>query len=117
MSFYRIQPQIWLWLKTTVHLETSSTELIATDRWMMIDLFKKNGTAVNMALVSLPQNGIERLIHADSHNLLRNAESNRAFHLVYATFILTILKQKRSIAEEPSNGFKVRLLSENLNRK
>lgn len=54
--------------------------IVSRNGWMVTDLFKINGTAINPALVSLSQNRIERFLHVYTQSILSHHDNNRIFH-------------------------------------
>lgn len=83
---------------------------------MMADLFPVGRTAVDPALESFAQNGIEGFLHAEVHDWVGEAETDGPDELVYRRLFFDSLQQQGPVYHAVNESLQIALGGEDVNR-
>ena len=81
----RVESHGYLRLHAAVLLVASALQEVGRNRRMMADLLEINGTAVDVALEGLAEDGVEGLLHVDGEGVLSDHQHNGVLHALERT--------------------------------
>ena len=75
---------------------------------MVADLLERNWTLIDMSLIGLPEDGVERLIAAYTGRTDSNDEHSQPFHSLESLHAGSFVENERSICKVGSDTSKMR---------